>query len=126
MKQLSLLSNADDRTSERVTVDQCLPISDAESPQRIVKHWVGENPTARGVYCHYYWQERKGGRAITKNRYIRGSAKGTEWGEARRSLVEGWIDSGLTPREICQKLEQLPRSKRRSRHPDFEQLRDEG
>jgi hypothetical protein len=112
-QQLTLFNPIEDHTQRDTENIQ-------NSPLRKIVHWVGANPTARGTYYHYYWQDRTVmGKPVTKNRYIRGSRVGTALGESRKSQVESLIESGKSPSEICRFLEGLPRSPRRFRYPDW-------
>lgn len=86
-----------------------------------IKHGVTINPTARGSYYSYWWNYIARSvegveRVRTKKKPIRGARVGSEKAEGLRVLVESWIASGLRPRQICMKLELLPRSYRRSRY----------
>lgn len=95
--------------------------------QRSIKHGVTINSTARGsYYCYwwnYVWRSVEGVERIrTQKKPIRGARIGTEKAEDLRVLVESWIASGLLPRQICLRLELLPRSYRRSRHSDWADL----
>lgn len=88
---------------------------------RGIKHGVTINPTARGSYYSYWWnyiaRSIDGRERIrTQKKPIRGARVGSEKAEDLRVLVESWITSGLLPRQICMKLELLPRSYRRSRY----------
>jgi hypothetical protein len=97
-------------------------------PLRGIKHGITTNPTARGIYYVYWYQQThrlESGHEyrLTHKAHIRGGSVGSELGESRRMQVESWIASGLHPWQITSQLRQLPRSKRRSRYPDWESVR---
>lgn len=118
--QLSLFENMGDvRSRESVQLRNSL--------QRCIKHGVTINPTARGRYYCYWWNHVLRSvegveRVVTRKKPIRGARVETERAEDLRVLVEAWIGMGLTPYQICMKLELLPRSYRRSRDPDWSDL----
>lgn len=92
-----------------------------------IRHGVTVNPTARGRYYCYWWNACARSidgreRIVTRKKPIRGARVGTEEAEDLRMLVESWIGLGLLPREICNRLALLPRSRRRGRYRDWGSL----
>jgi len=94
---------------------EAFPGKPVETPNYI--HGIVKNPVQRGTYYRYWWKDSPDG--VTHSRYIRGSRDGTVQAESRKSQVEHLITAGYSPQQIKQFLESLPRSERRSRHPNF-------
>lgn len=91
------------------------------------KHGIVRNATQRGCYYAYWYNyllrdEEGNERVVTRKAVIRGAAVGTDRGEQLRRVVESWIERGETSESILRLLKRLPKSTRRCRYPNWENV----
>lgn len=120
MKQLSLFESMPEPGADQSVQVRNMTLRNATTGNEPPVHGIVKNPTARGIYYSYWWNAGFHPFRRTKKRPIRGGRVGSVLGEHRRQQVEGMINRGSSPQEICAFLESLPRSVRRARLPIFQ------